>query len=117
MVRVASGTIRSLVSAPWNFTPPGIRDEAIGFRPSVVPENARITRCSLPFGSSITVAGLAYRFLRLSAFWNASISLPTARPNLPFEAFANRPIEAIDGTPVIDIKPVLCEIQKRRLNA
>jgi tRNA-Thr(GGU) m(6)t(6)A37 methyltransferase TsaA len=23
------------------------------------------------------------------------------------------PIEAIDGTPVIDIKPVLCEIQKR----
>jgi tRNA-Thr(GGU) m(6)t(6)A37 methyltransferase TsaA len=23
------------------------------------------------------------------------------------------PIEAIDGTPVIDIKPVLCEVQKR----
>jgi tRNA-Thr(GGU) m(6)t(6)A37 methyltransferase TsaA len=31
--------------------------------------------------------------------------------------FGNRlrigPIEAIDGTPVIDIKPVLCEVQKR----
>jgi len=24
-----------------------------------------------------------------------------------------RPIEAIDGTPVVDIKPVLCEVQKR----
>jgi tRNA-Thr(GGU) m(6)t(6)A37 methyltransferase TsaA len=27
------------------------------------------------------------------------------------------PIEAIDGTPVIDIKPVLCEIQKSSLEA
>jgi tRNA (Thr-GGU) A37 N-methylase len=25
------------------------------------------------------------------------------------------PIEAIDGTPVIDIKPLLCEIQKERV--
>jgi len=38
------------------------------FRPLVVSEMARFTRHSPPFGPSITVPGLAYLFLRLSAY-------------------------------------------------
>jgi len=56
------------VDAPWSFTPPGIRKaKRWAFRPLIVPEIARCTRHSLPFGPSITVPGWAYLLLRLSA--------------------------------------------------
>ena len=66
--RVARERFGPFVDAPWSFTPPGIRKaKLLAFRPQVVPEIARCTRHSLPFGPSITVPGLAYLFLRLSA--------------------------------------------------
>jgi hypothetical protein len=66
--RVASERFGPFVDAPWSFTPPGIRKaKLLAFRPRVVPEIARCTRHSLPFGPSITVPGLAYRLLHLSA--------------------------------------------------
>ena len=74
MQRVARERFGPFVDAPWSFTPPGIRKaKLLDFRPRVVPEIARCTRHSLPFGPSITVPGLAYLF---SAFrhWSASIA-------------------------------------------
>ena len=59
--RVASERFGPFVDAPWSFTPPGIQKaKLLAFRPRVVPEIARFTRHSLPFGPSITVPGLAY---------------------------------------------------------
>ncbi|MGA2648783.1 MAG: hypothetical protein ABSF15_29210, partial [Candidatus Sulfotelmatobacter sp.] len=52
------------------------------------PEIARFTRHSLPFGPSITVPGLAYLLLRLSAL-EASIAPPTAGSNLPSADFCD----------------------------
>ena len=66
--RIARGRFGPFVDAFWSFTPSGIRKaKLLAFPPQVVPEIARFTRHSLPFGPSLTVSGLAYRFLRLSA--------------------------------------------------
>ena len=66
--RVARERFGPFVDAPWSFPPHEIRKaKLLAFRPLVVPEIARFTRRSLPFGPSITVPGLAYLLLRLSA--------------------------------------------------
>ena len=90
MQRVASERFGPFVDASWSFTPPGIRKaKLLVFPPQVVPEIAQCTRHSLPFGPSITVPGLAYRLLHLSALeWRNSphrlrdliCPLPTSAP-------------------------------------
>jgi hypothetical protein len=76
MQRVARGRFGPFVDAPRSFTPPGIRKaKVLDFRPRVVPEIARFTRHSLPFGPSITVPGVAYPFVRLSAL--ECLNIPT----------------------------------------
>ncbi len=68
IMRVARRRFGPCLDAPRGFTPTCLRKaKLLAFRPRVVPEIARCTRHSLPFGPSITVPGLAYLFLHLSA--------------------------------------------------
>ncbi len=63
------------LDAPRGFTPylPPEGQTLLAFLPSIVPESALLTcvslysPCGVPFGPSITVPGLAYPLLRLSA--------------------------------------------------
>ena len=90
-------TIRSLPGRPSGLYPylPPEGQTILAFLPHSVPEIALLICRSLyspggvPFGPSVIVPDAAYLFLRLSAFWSASLSSPTAGPTLPSADFCD----------------------------